>query len=140
LKEGTLYLLDTNTASYILNGRSDAARRRLWRLDAKERVAISAITEAEIRYGLAKKPSAVRLSEAVEEFLAAIEILPWDSDAARTYGRLRAAMTSAGKSLSAMDMLIAAHAIAVDAVLVSNDGAFRHAKGLLGLVNWATDV
>ena len=140
MKEGTLYLLDTNTVSYILSGHSDAARRRLLRLDSKERVAISAITEAEIRYGLVKKAGAVRLSEAVEEFLAATEILPWDSDAARAYGKFRAAMTSAGKNLSAMDMLIAAHAIVVGAVLISNDSAFRHAKGLPGLVNWATDV
>jgi tRNA(fMet)-specific endonuclease VapC len=116
------------------------ARRRLAGLGEDDRVVISAMTEAEVRYGLAKKSGAVRLSEAVEEFLAAVEILPWDSDAARAYGAMRAAMSAAGKTLSAMDMLIAAHAASVEATLVTSDKAFRHAKGLAGLVDWATDI
>ena len=135
-----MYLLDTNTVAYIVNGRSKSARRKLASLGVDDRVLISTITEAEIRYGLAKKPEAKRLREVMEEFLAAMEILSWDSDAALAYGTLRAGMTSAGKNLSAMDMLIAAHAVAVGATLVSNDAAFRHVKGLHGLVNWATDV
>jgi len=137
---GSLYLLDTNTVAYVLNGRSKAARRRLKGVGVDDRVAISAITEAEIRYGLEKKPEAARWKQAVEDFLAAVEILPWDSDAARAYGAMRAAMSAHGKTLSAMDLLIAAHAAAVDATLVTSDKAFRFAKGVRECVNWATDV
>jgi tRNA(fMet)-specific endonuclease VapC len=140
LKVARLYLLDTNTVAYVLNGRSRRARRRLAGVGEDDRVTISAITEAEIRYGLAKKAGAVRLNEAVEEFLGAVEILPWDSDAARVYGLMRAAMSAAGKTLSAMDMLIAAHAASAGATLVTSDKAFRHAKGIEEIVDWATDV
>lgn len=133
-----LYLLDTNTVAYIMNGRSKAARRRLAAVDG--RVAISVITEAEIRYGLCNKPEAVRWKQAVEEFLSAVEILPWDSDAAHVYGTMRSEMRAAGRALSAMDLLIAAHAAAVGATLVTNDKAFRFAPGLRECVNWASDI
>lgn len=136
----TLYLLDTNTVAYVVSGRSRAARVAM--AETKERfpVGISAITEAEMLYGLAKKPEATRLRAGVEALLGSLEILPWDSAAARAYGTLRARLTAAGKSLSAMDLLIAAHAISVDAVLVTNDAAFQHVEALRPVVNWATDL
>jgi tRNA(fMet)-specific endonuclease VapC len=133
-----IYLLDTNTVSYILNGRSRAARVKL---DANlEDSAISAVTEGELRFGLAKKPEAVKLRKAIESFLAAVTVLPWNSDAARSYGVMRAKMTAAGTPLGALDMMIAAHAASLDAVLVTTDKAFRHAQGLHARVNWATDL
>lgn len=133
-----LYLLDTNTVSYIVNGRSQMARRKL---DANlADSVISAVTEGELRFGLAKKPEALKLRKAIESFLAVVEILPWDSEAARTYGVMRARMTTAGTPLSALDMMIAAHAAALDAALVTTDKAFRHAAGLHATVNWATDL
>ena len=135
---GSTFLLDTNTVAYILNGRSKTGRRHLAEIGENDRVAISAITEAEICYGLARKPEATRWRDAVEEFLAAVEILPWDSAAARSYGEIRAAMQSQGKALSAMDLLIAAHANATGATLVTSDKAFRSAK--VKCVDWATDL
>jgi tRNA(fMet)-specific endonuclease VapC len=102
--------------------------------------AISAVTEGELRFGLAKKPEAVKLRKAVETFLSIITVLPWNSDAARAYGVMRAKMTAAGTSLGALDMMIAAHAASLDAVLVTTDKAFRHAEGLHARVNWATDL
>lgn len=138
-----LYLLDTNTVSYIVGGRSHAARRKLTaHLDES---IISVVTEAELRYGLARKPEATKLSEAVESFLAAVQIRQWDSQAARAYASLRAQMTASGKTLSALDMMIAAHAVSLGSVLVTNDKAFAKATtfkkhGLRATVNWAQDV
>ncbi len=133
-----IYLLDTNTVSYILNGRSKAARLTL---DANlAESAISAVTEGELRFGLAKKPDGVKLRKAVESFFAVVPVLPWDSDAARAYGVMRAKMNAAGTPLATLDMMIAAHAASLDAVLVTTDKAFRHAEGLNASTNWATDL
>lgn len=133
-----IYLLDTNTVSYIINGRSRIARQKLETnlIDA----AISTITEGELRFGLAKNPHAIRLRKAIESFLSVVTILPWDSDAARSYGVMRAKMTAAGTPLGALDMMIASHAASLDAILVTTDKAFRHAEGLHSRVNWATDL
>jgi len=137
---GTLYLLDTNTVAYIVNGRSPAARQRMAQQIKHSVIAISAISEAEVLYGLAKNPAATRLRSAVEGLFSAIRVLPWDSEAARAYGTLRAKMTVAGKSLSTMAMLIAAHALATDAILVTRDKAFAQVSGLRPTLNWATDL
>ena len=135
-----LYLLDTNTASYLVSGRSPAARRTYLDTEGEAAIAISCITEAEIRFGLYRKPEAVRLQSVFAEFFATIEILPWDSTAARAYGKLRAGMSATGKSLSLMDLLIASHALAAEAVLVSHDGAFEHLAPFLNVVDWAVDL
>jgi tRNA(fMet)-specific endonuclease VapC len=136
----TLYMLDTNMVSYIAKGHSQAARARMLSLAKDEIVCLSAITEAEIRFGLAKRPEAVALRERMEWFLAAIKILPWGSEEAKAYGALRAKLESAGKTLENMDLLIAAHALAQGAVLVTNDKAFAQVKELPATVNWAIDL
>ncbi len=134
------YLLDTNTVSSIVRGRSAAARFRLARSRAGEIACISAITEAEIRYGLARNPGAHGLRAAIEGFLARMQVLAWGRDEARVYGELRAKLEGAGKTLSNLDLLIAAHAVAADAVLVTNDRAFAMVGDLRGMENWATDL
>jgi tRNA(fMet)-specific endonuclease VapC len=131
------YLLDTNTVSYIVSGRSRAARARL-ESNLAESV-ISSVTEAELRYGVVRRPEAIKLRKAVESFLAVVSIRAWDSDAAKAYSITRARMTAAGKSLTALDMMIAAHAAALRSVLVTNNNAFNQA-GVLGSVNWADDL
>jgi tRNA(fMet)-specific endonuclease VapC len=134
------YLLDTSTFSHIATGRSPKARRMFEAVDPADTVAISTITEAEIYYGLAKKPEATRWREGVEALLGSMTVLPWDSHAARSYGTMRATMTAKGKTLSAMDLLIAAHAASVGAVLVTGDQAFQQAEDLHPSVNWTDDV
>jgi tRNA(fMet)-specific endonuclease VapC len=103
-------------------------------------VCISAITEAELLHGVAKKPEAKRLPLAVKEFLLRVEILPWDSRAAKTYAELRTACESEGKPLGTMDMLIAAHAKADGATLVTNDQAFYNVEHLLRLEDWTVPI
>jgi len=136
----TVYLLDTNTVSTIVRGKSAAARAKLASLTEDEIACVSVITEAEVRYGLARTPQAHKLGAAVRGFLAKVKILPWGRQEAQVYGELRAKMERAGKSLGNLDMLIAAQAIAAGAVLVSNDRAFLQIEGLLGVVSWAGDV
>ena len=135
-----LHILDTNMVSYIVKGRSPAARARLLALKDDEVAAVSAITEAEIRYGLAKRPEATALKTLMDAFLASIQVLPWSRGEADTYGRVRARLEKNGMSLGNMDMMIAAHAIATGAVLVTNDKAFAQVDELPALVNWATDL
>jgi tRNA(fMet)-specific endonuclease VapC len=135
-----LYMLDTNMVSYIAKGHSKAARARMLNLEQDEAVCLSVITEAEIRYGLAKRPEATALRERMEWFLSAVKVLPWGRDEARKYGAVRARLESSGKTLENMDMQIAAHAIAISAVLVTHDNAFAYVEDLQPTVNWATDL
>ncbi len=93
-------------------------------------VSISTVTEAELRYGAARKPEAERLNIAVEEFLLRVQLLPWDSTAARHYAFTRATLEREGKIMGNLDMMIAAHALAAEAILVTRDRAFRRVRGL----------
>jgi tRNA(fMet)-specific endonuclease VapC len=136
----SLYLLDTNMVSYIARGRSVLARIRLNELKDNEIACISAITEAEIRYGLAKRPEATALKTVMEVFLARLRVLPWSRDEAQSYGELRARLEISGTTLGHMDMLIAAHAVSIGAVLVTNDNAFAQVDQLYATINWATDL
>lgn len=136
----TNYLLDTNTVSHIVRGRSPAARARLAGLGAHEMASISAITEAEIRYGLAKRPDAHALARAVDGFLAKVRVLSWDRDEALAYGHLRARLEVVGKTLGNLDMLIAAQAIAHGATLVTSDRAFSQVEELRLIEDWAVDL
>jgi tRNA(fMet)-specific endonuclease VapC len=123
------YLLDTNIVSYIIKGGVPHVRERLARVPVPE-VAISVITEAELRFGVARRPEATRLKIGVEEFLLRVEVLPWDSEAARQYAQVRAALERMGTSMGNLDLMIAAQALAADCVLVTSDRAFRRVKHL----------
>jgi tRNA(fMet)-specific endonuclease VapC len=135
-----LYLLDTNTVSYIAKGKSAAARARLEGLGDGETVCISAMTEAEIRFGMAKHPGAHTRLAAIEKLIAKLDVFPWGSREAAAYGALRTKLDSMGITLSEMDLLIASHAIALGAILVTSDRAFAHLGKLCPMENWAKDV
>lgn len=128
-------MLDTNMASYIIKGANDAVQKRLENVPMTS-VCISSITQAELLLGVAKKPDAKQLPVAVNEFLLRVEILSWDSPAAEAYADLRAVFEKEGKSLGAMDMLIAAHAASSGAILVTNDKAFYNVQKYLSLEDW----
>ena len=134
------YLLDTSTVSYIAKGKSPAARARLQALGDDETVCISSITEAELRYGLAKRPEARQLRKSIEGLLFRLRILAWGSKEAAAYGELRARLEGAGITLSQLDLQISAHALAIGAVLVTNDKAFLQVNDLDKMENWALDL
>ena len=123
------YLLDTNMASYVIKGNVPAVRARLLKVPMAE-VGISVVTEAELLFGLARKPEAARLKVAVDEFLLRVEILPWDSQAAQHYAILRSALEHSGTPMGNMDMMIAAQVLAANAVLVTHDRVFHRVKHL----------
>ncbi|HWY69797.1 MAG TPA: type II toxin-antitoxin system VapC family toxin [Terriglobales bacterium] len=123
------YLLDTNIASYVIKGNIPQVRRRLLKVPIAE-VSISVVTEAELRFGVARKPEAVRLKIAVEEFLLRVDVLPWDSEAAKQYAQVRSALERSGDPMGNLDLMIAAHALSAQAVLVTNDRVFRRVKHL----------
>lgn len=124
----TRYMLDTNTVSHLLRSHPTVTARVLEVPMAS--LCISAITQGELLFGLAKRPSAKALHIAVREFLRRVDSLPWDNAVAENYGTARARMAQAGKVMAPLDMLIAAHALFEDAVLVTNDQAFRQMTGL----------
>jgi len=132
-----LYLLDTNTASFVIKGTVPRVRQRLIRTPMRQ-LAISTVTQAELVFGVARRPEATRLKLVVEEFLRRVEVLAWDSSAATAYAGLRAALKREGKPMGNLDLMIAAHALAKDAVLVSNDRVFRTVKGL-EVQDWSRD-
>ena len=79
---------------------------------------------------MARLVGATRLETIVEEFLLRVTILPWDSDAARHYGQLRATLEREGKPIGNLDMMIGAHALALGLVLVTHDREFTRIKKL----------
>lgn len=119
----TRYMLDTNTVSHFLRSHPAVTAHIL--LVPMASLCISAITQGELLFGLAKRPTAKALHNAVREFLRRVDILPWDGTVAENYGPVRARMAAAGKVLAPLDMLIAAHALSESTVLVTNDQAFR---------------
>ena len=131
------YLLDTNTISYAVSGRSASALRQI-SSQPRGMIFVSCISCAEIWYGLRRKPGATRLKQATAALFAEAEILPWTAITAERYAELRVATERSGKSLAPLDMLIAAHAIEAGATLVSRDRAFRHVPGLT-VEDWTAD-
>jgi tRNA(fMet)-specific endonuclease VapC len=122
------YMLDTNIVRGLLRGHPEISKRIV---DAPmASLCISAITLGELHFGLARRHESQKLRIAVEAFLLRVSSLPWDDAVASRYGLLRSAMEAKGKPLAALDMLIAAHALEAKAVLVTNDGAFRHVLDL----------
>ena len=128
MAEVTGYMLDTNAASAVIRG--DATLMARLRAQPVSSMCISAVTEAELRYGLARKPGARALHGAVASFLQHVRSQPWDHAAALQYGELRAGLEAACTPLGNLDTLIAAHALAVGVTLVTRDRAFQRVPGL----------
>ncbi len=132
------YMLDTNIASYIIKGSHPVVLKHLRQIPMS-RICISSITEAELRFGLAKRGEPQPLKILVHEFLRRVAILPWDSKAAEKYASLRKTLEQQGKTLGAMDMLIAAHASALGVTLITHDQAFQHAVLFLKQDDWTKE-
>jgi tRNA(fMet)-specific endonuclease VapC len=130
-----LFMLDTNIASHVIKGTVPGVRQKLIGMPLGD-ICISCVSEGELRFGLAKVPNARKLTILVEQFLLRTAILAWDSDAASAYGPLRADLERMGRPLGALDTMIAAHAMAKGATLITADAAFRFVPGLKS-ENWA---
>jgi tRNA(fMet)-specific endonuclease VapC len=127
------YLLDTNTISFAIRGLGGVSERLLTADPAD--VAISAVTEAELWYGVVKLGS-VRLRRAVEAVLASMTVLPVGRDVARDYGDLRAWLDERGRPIGLADTFIAAHARCQKLTLVTNNTRHFSRVPRLVLEDW----
>ncbi len=130
-----IYLLDTNIASDIIKGDRPGVRERL-AATPMEDVAVSVVTQAELLYGVAKRGHPKGLDTRVREFLVRVEILPWTAEIGRAYGTLRACCEANGIVLAPLDMMIASHAKALDATLVTRDRVFSLVPENLRVEDW----
>ena len=131
------YMLDTNVCIAIMKGhQSVQAKVSQIPLTA---IGISGIVLAELAYGVQKSAHRSHNEKALTDFCAMCQVFDWPSDAARTYGAVRADLEARGRVIGANDLLIAAHAKYVDAVLVTrNVREFQRIPGLL-LEDWVSD-
>lgn len=130
----TRYTLDTNIISDLIRNPHGKAAKQIAK-HGEQNICTSIIVAAELQYGCAKNGSA-RLLKAVEDLLAEIDTLPFDVPADVEYGRIRAALEAAGKPIGGNDLLIAAHARATGATIVTANAAeFKRIRGLK-MENW----
>ena len=128
------YLLDTNILSDVIKNPQGIAAQHMARLDQND-LLTSIIVAAEMRYGIEKKKSPV-LTERVELLLQIINVVALDRDADRFYGQLRMQLEQQGEIIGTNDLLIAAHTLALDAILITdNIRKFKRIKGLK-VENW----
>ncbi len=129
------FLLDTDTCIYALKQNASVLQRLL--AQKPEDIAVSVITEAELRTGAAKSSSAAKTLRLVENFLRPIEVLEFTSSDAVTYAQVRAKLELRGTPIGPLDTLIAAQAVGRKLILVSNnEREFRRVPGL-HVQNWA---
>jgi tRNA(fMet)-specific endonuclease VapC len=127
-------MLDTNVISDLIKNPKGKAAKRIARV-GENNICTSIIVAAELRYGCARKGSD-RLLKSVEDLLAEIDVLPFESPADVEYGNIRSELENAGKPIGANDFLIAAHAAAVNATIVTaNVDEFKRVRGLKA-ENW----
>ncbi len=130
-----LYMLDTDTSSYIIRQRPESVRARFNTL-LPEQVCISIITYAELLYGVERSPSSKINRAIVTDFARHLVVRPWNKGAADHYARIRTRLETNSTPIGAMDMQIAAHARSLDAILVTNNTRhFERVEGLT-LENW----
>ncbi|MFN6981043.1 MAG: type II toxin-antitoxin system VapC family toxin [Brevundimonas sp.] len=128
------YLLDTNVVSDLLKNPAGRASQRMGLIDPSA-ICISVVVLAELRFGFAKKMS-FRLMSRLESLLDELAVQAWAEPADRRYAEVRAALERAGTPIGANDLLIAAHALALDCILVTdNEREFSRVPGLR-VENW----
>ena len=116
------YMLDTNVVSHIMQGRDAEVLAQLTKGPVGQAV-MSSVTLAELEYGIHRKGQPVRLRNALTQVLLRMDVLPWDAQVATCYGEFCSTLEAQGINLSDFDMMIGAHALAVNATLVSRDKA-----------------
>jgi len=125
-----MYLLDTNHCIFLINGKYPEVATRLARQPLGS-VALSSITSSELWFGVENSSHREQNRAALAKFLLPLEVMPYDGNAAQAYGKIRALLGKSGRGVGSMDLLIAAHALSLKAVLVThNVREFRQVPGL----------
>jgi tRNA(fMet)-specific endonuclease VapC len=129
------FILDTNICIYIIKKKPEQVLKRLSKIDPST-IAISSITWAELMYGAAKSKNRERNLDALKDFIIPFEILPWTVNEASVAGEVRAALEKLGTPIGPFDTQIAAHALFLDLILVTNnEQEFNRIPGLK-IDNW----
>ena len=133
------HMLDTNICIYIMNRRPLEVIRRFKQFDVGD-IGISSITVSELYYGVNKSQNPEKNLQRLTDFLMPFDVIPYDEDAANVYGRIRVQLQRQGQLIGPMDLLIAAHALSRDLILVTNnDREFRRVAGLT-VENWVSST
>jgi len=128
------YMLDTDTVSFALRGEGDVGRTLLAK--APSEVCISAVTLAELRYGAEHRRSK-KLSALIETFVRGVAVMPFDASAAVAFGALAAELTRTGTPIGQLDTMIAAHALSLSVILVTNNTKHFSKVANLRVENWS---
>jgi len=129
-----IYMLDTNICIYVINARPQIVLAR-FRQKGFGEIGVSSVTAAELAFGVAKSGS-TRNRQALEMFLSTLEILPFDESIIWHYGELRTDLERRGQPIGTLDTMIAAHALATNTILVSNNTREFERVPSLRLENW----
>ncbi len=133
-------MLDTDIASYVIKARYPSVDARFAGADSS-RICVSAVTQSELLFGLKDLDPAHRLHLNVRRFLGDTPILAWGEDAARIHADIRHTLVSSGMMIGEMDVLIAAHALSLGAILVTNNTRYFGRLGpALTIENGVTDL
>jgi tRNA(fMet)-specific endonuclease VapC len=127
------YMLDTDTVSYALRGIGKVAARLLEHRPSE--LCVSSVTLAELRYGADLRRSR-KLHGLIDDFVAGVQVEPFEAEAAARFGSVAARLTRSGTPIGEFDALIAAHALALGATLVSNNTRHFHRVTDLRTENW----
>ncbi len=133
-----LYMLDTDTVNYLVRGKTPTLDVRVAAASPKH-LRISAVTRGELLYGLRLKDGAHRLKQLVDQYLLRVQCLTWDEATSTHFVSIAADLHKAGTPIGSMDAMIAGHAMATGAVLVTNNA--RHLSRVAGLPveNWSQE-
>lgn len=129
------YLLDTNICIYIIRKKPKKVLEKFKKFNPGE-IGISAITLAELEYGVAKSQHPDKNQQALAEFTLPLDVLPFDHNAAQAYGSIRTLLEKKGTPIGSMDLMIAAHAMSLNTTLITNNvREFERVKGI-NIENW----
>lgn len=130
------YFLDTNICIYLIKKSPAKVFNKILKLKPGS-LCLSSIVLAELQFGVYNSQQIEKNQQALEQFLAPLEILDFPQEACKFYGKVRAHLRKTGKIIGMMDLLIAAHALYLDYPLVTNNKAeFSRVPGLK-IENWA---
>jgi tRNA(fMet)-specific endonuclease VapC len=129
------YMLDTDTCAFILRRSSPVLLERIQAVPLQQQC-VSVVTLAELLYGVQLSSRKKANRDALDLLVRHVNVLEWTAEAANHYAEIRADLKKKGQQLGANDLMIAAHARSIDAVIVTNNVKdFRRVKGLK-LENW----
>ena len=131
------YMLDTNTCIYIMKNHPPSVQNRLRKIPIGS-VSISSIVLAELWYGVKKSKQVSNNTQALKDFLNFLIIEEWPQSAASIYGDIRAYLEKTGKTIGPNDLFIAAHALCLNATLVTNNTSEFQRVEDLKLENWVS--